>query len=67
MQAATSVRRLRPVKAMRFPVAVRPDAILGISALIEDIKSGYSVDPLASRELDRCLKETPLQDSPYLP
>ena len=33
--------------------------ILDISALLEDIKAGYAVDPLASRELDLCLQGSP--------
>ena len=33
--------------------------ILDISALVEDIKAGLSVDPLSHRELDLCLKESP--------
>ena len=33
--------------------------ILDISALLEDIKAGYAVDPLASRELSLCLQGSP--------
>ena len=33
--------------------------ILDISALLEDIKAGYAIDPLASRELGLCLQGSP--------
>ena len=33
--------------------------ILDVSALLEDIKVGYAVDPLASRELGLCLQGSP--------
>ena len=41
--------------------------ILDVSALLEDIKAGYAVDPLASRELGLCLQGSPSLVTPSLP
>ena len=60
-QLATSLRATR-LYAIARDAAALVDAsvpVLDIAALVEDIKSGYSVDPLASRELDLCRKGSP--------
>jgi len=60
-QLATSLRatRLREVSLDAAALVDSSIPILDISALVEDIKAGLSIDPLSHRELDLCLKESP--------
>ena len=60
-QLATSLRatRLRPIASEAAALVDVSVPLLDISALVEDIKAGYTADPIASRELDLCLKDTP--------
>ena len=41
--------------------------ILNISALVNDIKASCSVNPIANKELDHCLRGSPLCTFPYPP
>ena len=60
-QLATSLRttRLQEVVADAAALVDASIPILDISALLEDIKAGYAIDPLASRELSLCLQGSP--------
>jgi len=60
-QLAISLRatRLRPIASDAAALVDASIPILDISTLVEDIKAGYAADPLASREVDLCLKDTP--------
>ena len=57
-QLATSlcVMRLQPVASDAAALVDVSVPILDAAAIIEDIKTGLSVDPLAKWELDLCLK-----------
>lgn len=60
-QLATSFRatQLREVAQDAAALVDSSIPVIDIAALIEDIKAGYSVDPVASRELDLCHKGSP--------
>ena len=60
-QLATSLRttRLRDVASDAAALVDASIPILDISALVDDIKAGCSVDPIANKELDRCLRGSP--------
>jgi len=51
--------RLRPIASDTAALINASIPILDISTLVEDIKAGYAADPLASREVDLCLKDMP--------
>ena len=57
-QLATSLHatRLQPVASDAAALVDISVPILNAAAIIEDIKTGLSVDPLAKQELDLCLK-----------
>jgi len=60
-QLAISLRatRLRLIASDAVALVDASISILDISTLVEDIKAGYAADPLASREVDLCLKDMP--------